>query len=41
MKAPYSPPSVRIAGPLLQENILVVSHEGLPVDPVDPEIFEG
>lgn len=41
MKRPYTPPSVRVAGPLFQEHILTVSHEGLPVDPVDPEIFEG
>ena len=39
-KLPYFPPQIRLAAALIRENILTVSHEGFPVDEVDPEIFD-
>jgi hypothetical protein len=40
-KPTYIPPSVRIAAALIPENVMTASHEGFPVDPVDPDIFES
>ena len=36
----YTQPLSRIASVLVTEHILTASHEGMPVDPVDPEIIE-
>ena len=40
-KLSYSPPLCRVAALLISENILTGgSHEGYPVEPIDPEIIE-